>query len=42
MNEKEKIIEQINSILNKVDDEKTLKEMLSLIRLIHNNYKLGK
>lgn len=41
MNKKE-IIEQIESILKKVDDEKVLKDMLSLIRLQYSNYKLGK
>ena len=39
---KQMIIEQIVSILNKVDNEKELKEMLALIRLHYNNYKLGK
>ena len=37
---KQKIIEQIISILNKVDDEKELKDMLALIRLHYNIYKL--
>lgn len=39
---KTEIIEQINSILEKIDDEKVLKDMLALIRLLYNNHKLGK
>ena len=41
MNKKE-IIEQINENKKKVDDEKVLRNMLSLIRLLYNNHKLGK
>lgn len=41
MNKKE-LIEQINSILEKVDDEMVLKDMLAMVRLQYNNHKLGK
>lgn len=39
---KQEIIEQINSVLEKVDDEKVLQDMLSLIKLLYNNHKIGK
>ena len=40
--EKEKLIEQIVSILNKVDDISVLKDMLNLINGVYKHYILGK
>lgn len=37
---KQEIIEKIMSILEKVEDETVLREMLSLIKLQYNNYKI--
>lgn len=41
MNEKEIIIEQINSILNKIDDENVLQDMKSLINGVYKHYISG-
>ena len=40
--DKEKTIEQINSILEKVDDENVLKDMLNLVGTIFRHYTSGK
>lgn len=40
--DKQEIIEQINSVLEKVDDEKVLKDMLNLIKGIYKHYSAGK
>lgn len=39
---KESIIEQIVSILNKVDDITVLKDMLNLINGVYKHYRFGK
>ena len=39
---KESIIEQIKSILDKVDDLSVLKDMLNLINGVYKHYRSGK
>lgn len=40
MTEKEKIIKETVSIMEKVEDEKVLKDMQNLIHLTYNNYRI--
>ncbi len=42
MNEKEKIINETVSIMEKVEDEKVLKDMQILINCVYRNYNQGK
>jgi hypothetical protein len=39
MTEKEKIIKETISIMEKVEDEKVLKDMRNLVKLTYNNYR---
>lgn len=38
---KESIIEQINSILDKIEDETVLKDMLNLVDAVYQHYQNG-